>query len=183
MSQNVLQPRAYAALNIDSLNRPVIDHGATASDIDNGNIFTLDSKYTSGSLTEVWEVTAPTSASDANLWMAYSNDEVILTSAKFKGIDPDVRNFKNEANKVFSAIKPQIGDIYVMTADGFSNTFSSHTYASCIDGSFKLYWQSAAAAAGLDFKYIATTYISIHTSSSTIDMQRTTAYELECIQI
>lgn len=181
MTHAVLVPNMIAAMNIDSLNRHAIDYGASASNIDNGNVFSLSTKHTSGSLTEVWELAQPTAASGTNLWMAYSGDEVVLTASKYKGLDPDPRNFYSASNTVFSAYKPQIGDIITLTADAFANTFSSHTYAAPIADSFELNWESAQAASGLCYKYIRTTYISLATGG--IDNQRVTAYELECIQI
>ena len=180
----VLIPEAIAAMNVDSYNRSVIDYGASASAIDNGWVFSLASKHTSGSLTEVFEIAQPSSASGTNLWMAYSSDEVILTDSKYKGQDPDPRNFYNPANKVFSAFKPQVGDIILVTADAFSNAFSSHVYARTQADSFKLLWDNAITTAGLCYKYLATKYISLPISSgSTLDNQRVTAYELECVSI
>jgi len=182
MTHAVLIPRAIAAMNIDSLNRPVIDYGASASAIDNGNIFVLDSKHTSGSLTEVWELKQPTAGSPTGAWMAYSGDEIPVTASKYKGLDPDPRNFSNAANLVFSAYKPQVGDIIWLTADAFSNSFSSHTYAHGVADSFKLYWDTNdGGLSGLTYKYIRTTYISLATGA--IDNQRVTAYELECVSV
>lgn len=179
----VLVPEAIAAMNIDSLNRHFIDYGASASAVDNGNIFVVDSKHTSGSLTEVFEIKQPSSGSPTNVWMAYSNDEVVLTDSKYKGLDPDPRNFYNRANYVFSGYKPQVGDIILLTAEAFSNSFSSHTYAHAVTDSFKLYWDvNDGGLSGLTYKYLATKYISLATGSS-IDSQRTTAYELECVSI
>jgi hypothetical protein len=174
---SVLIPSAIAAMNIDSLNRSVI----SASPIDNGNIFAMGAEYTSGSLTEVFPVTQPSAGSATGAWMAYSGDEITVTNAQYKGLDPDPRNFFNAAGKVFSAFKPQVGDIIVLTAEAFSNTFSSHTYAAPILTSYKLQWESAAAASGLCYKYIGATYISLATGA--IDNQRVTAYKLECVSI
>jgi hypothetical protein len=183
MTHNVLIPAQIAAMNIDSLNRSVIDAGVSASAIDNGWVLQMGAQYTTGSWIEVFEVSQPSSASPAGLWMAYSGDEIVVTDAKYKGLDPDPRNFSNAANKVFSAYKPQVGDIIVMTADGFSNSFSSHAYAASQLDSFKLVWttQTSGSYGGLTYKYIATTYISLATGA--IDNQRVTAYKLECVQI
>jgi hypothetical protein len=115
------------------------------------------------------------------MWMAYSGDEVVLTASKYKGLDPDPRNFYNEDNKVFSAFKPQVGDIILVTADAFSNTFDSHTYACGQADSFELLWVSDERSTGLCFKYLQTKYISLATGA--IDDQRVTAYELECVSI
>lgn len=181
MAHAVLIPAQIAAMNIDSLNRNVIDLGASASPIDNGNIFALGAQYTSGSLIEVFELAQPTAASGTHLWMAYSGDEVVITDAKYKGLDPDPRNFWNPANKVFSAYKPQIGDIVFLTADAFSNSRVAEGFAAPIVSSFLLKWEAAQATSGLCYKFIATSYISIATGA--IDTQRVTAYKLECISI
>jgi len=181
MAYNVLIPEAIAAMNIDSLNRHVIDLGTSASAIENGNVFVLASKHTSGSLTEVWEIKQPTSASPTNCWMAYSGDEVPVTASKYKGLDPDPRSFRNEANKVFSAFKPQVGDIILVTADAFTGARTTETYAHAIADSFKLKWDVNAPSSGLGYAFLATKYISIATGG--IDNQRVTAYELECVSV
>jgi hypothetical protein len=174
---SVLIPSAIAAMNIDSLNRSVM----SASAVDNGNVFTMGAEYTSGSLIEVFAITQPSAGSAAGLWMAYSGDEIVVTDSKYKGLDPDPRNFFNAAGKVFSAYKPQVGDIIVLNAEAFSNSFSSHTYAVNTGSEFRLHWETVAASSGLCYKYIATTYISLATGA--IDDQRETAYKLECTQI
>jgi hypothetical protein len=181
MTHAVLVPSMIAAMNIDSLNRSVL----SASAIDNGNVFAMGAEYTSASLalTEVFAISQPTAGSATGMWMAYSGDEIVLTDAKYKGLDPDPRNFYNAAGKVFSAFKPQVGDIVVLTADGFSNTFSSHTYATGQADSYQLLWTTgdSGSAGGLTYKYIATTYISLATGG--IDSQRVAAYKLECVKI
>lgn len=181
MAHGVLIPVQIAAMNIDSLNRSVIDLGASASPIDNGNIFALGSEYSSGSLIEVFELAQPSSASGTNLWMAYSGDEVIITDAKYKGLDPDPRNFWTPANKVFSAYKPQVGDIITVTADCFSNSRTAETFAAPILSSFLLKWETNQATSGLCYKLLSTTYISLATGA--IDSQRVSAFKLECVSI
>lgn len=175
----VLIPEAIAALNIDSLNRSVVDTAGSA--IDNGWIFTLGAKSTTAGESEVFELVMNASASPLNMWMAYSGDEIVLTDARYKGLDPDPRNFFNAAGKVFSAYKPQVGDIILATAECFSNSFSSHTYAVGLKDKFNLTFANAVDALGLAYKVLATKYISLATGA--IDSQRVTAYELECIQI
>lgn len=175
MAHAVLIPSAIAAMNIDSYNRSVL----SASAVDNGNVLVMDAEYTSGSLTEVFKVTAP-SGSGAGLWMAYSGDEIVLTDVKYKGLDPDPRNFYNVAGKVFSAFKLQVGDIIVVTADAFTGARTAETYAAPTT-SYALLWTPGLATSGVCFKYIATTYISLATGA--IDSQRVTAYKLECVQI
>src|SRR5512136_1273617 len=118
----VLIPEMIAAMNIDAYNRSVIDTGTSASPLDNGWVMVIEQggKFTSGSLTEVWEIGQPTTGSLSGLWMAYSGDEVVVTDSRYKGIDPDPRNFFNPANKVFSAFRPKVGDLILATAECFS---------------------------------------------------------------
>lgn len=175
MANAVLIPSAIAAMNVDSYNRSV----SASAAVDNGNVLTMGAGFTSGSLTEVFAVT-PSTASGTNLWMAYSGDEIILTDARYKGLDPDPRNFSNAAGKVFSAYKPAVGDIIVLTGDGFSNSRTAETHAAAQAG-VKLLWTAAQATTGLCYKLIQTTYISLATGA--IDSQRVTAYRLECVQI
>lgn len=180
MAHAVLIPSAIAALNVDSYNRSVL----SASAIDNGNLLTMGAEYTTGSLTEVFAVTAPSSGSNsAGLWMAYSGDEIVVTSSgdsQYKGLDPDPRNFYNIAGKVFSAFKLQVGDIIVVTADAFTGARTSETYA-VPTSAYGLLWSTPGDGSGVVFKYIATTYISLATGA--INNQRVTAYKLECIHI
>ena len=177
MAHAVLIPAAIAAMNIDSLNRSVM----SASPIDNGNILAMGAGYTTGSLAEVYAVAQPSAGSAADAWMAFSGDEIVVTNAQYKGLDPDPRNFYNAAGKVFSAFKLQKGDVVVLTADAFSNTRTAEGYAAPTASSYLLQWETAAATSGLNLKLIGATYISLATGA--IDNQRVTAYRLEVTSI
>jgi hypothetical protein len=172
----VLIPEAIAALNIDSYNRSVI---SSASSIDNGMVFQCTTKaWTSGSGAEVFNIAAPATGSLVNLWMAYSGDEIVLTDSKYKGLDPDPRNFFNAQGKVFSAFKPQVGDIILLSGEAITGTVDA--YANAANTAYQLTWSATSAGTGLlSFKKLATKYISLATGA--IDTQRVTAYELECI--
>lgn len=170
----VLIPEQIAAMNIDSYNRSVI---SSASSIDNGMVFLCTTKnWTSGSGAEVFNTTAPVTGSLSGLWMAYSGDEIVLTDTRYKGLDPDPRNFYNASGDVFSAYKPQVGDIILVTGESLTGAVS--TYANAVNGAMQLTW-AATSGAGLSYKLLATKYISLATGS--IGEQRVTAYELECI--
>jgi len=172
----VLIPEAIAAMNIDSLNRSVI---SSASSIDNGMIFYCTTKaWASGSGAEVFNVAAPATGSLLNVWMAYSGDEIVTTDAKYKGLDPNPRNFYNASGVVFSAYKPKVGDIILLTGEALTGTVDD--YAVAANGAMQLTWAAApAGTAALAYKKIGTKYISIATGA--IDTQRVTAYELECV--
>lgn len=176
MAHGVLIPEAIAAMNTDSLNRSV---ASTASSIDNGFVLLLTGKIgTSGSGAEVWTATTPATGSLSGLWMAYDGEEIPVTDSRYKGLDPDPRNAYIAQNKVFSAFKPQVGDIILVTPEALTGSVS--TYANAVNGAYQLTW-AATSGAGQSWKLLGTKYISIHSSASTVDMQRATAYELECI--
>ena len=180
MSHAVLIPSAIMAKDIDSLNRSVVDAAA----IDNGWVMVMGARSTTEGMSEVFEVSQPVTGSLTDLWMAYSGDEIILTDSKYKGLDPDPRNFFNAAGDVFSAFKPQVGDIIVATADAFAGTYTDgvSTHVNATDQSWKLTWGASQTASVLSFKLLAVTYVSIGigTLGST---QRVTAYELECVAV
>jgi hypothetical protein len=80
------------------------------------------------------------------LWMAYSPEIVTVTSGtkKYRGINPDPRDFTNLAGEVFTAFKPQVGDIITITADGIGDTaIGSNTYAVAKDSQYKLDWANS----------------------------------------
>ena len=178
MSHGILVQEKVAALNIDSYNRSVV----SASAIDNGNVFNLLTRSVTGSSgCEVWTATQIATGSTVDIWMAYEPEVVLVNSGNsyYKGIDPDPRNFYNVAGTVFSAFKPQIGDILTMTADSLSSS-SKAAYAVATVGTYKLTW-GANSIAGLSLRFLSDTYLSI--GSGAIDTQRVAAFKFEVVTI
>jgi hypothetical protein len=179
MTHAVLIPEAISALNIDSYNRTAV----CASALDNGNIVKLTTRSATAGESEVFTAVVPSTGNGlTDLWMVYSGDEVIVTDARYKGIDPDPRNFFNAAAKPVSVYKPALGDIILMTGDGFATgSGAGAAYANAVDttGGFKLEWAAAVGTSILSYKLLATKYISLATGA--IDSQRVVAYELECV--
>lgn len=175
----VLIPEQVAAMNVDSYNRSAV----SASSVDNGYIVLLGAKSTTAGETEVFTATAPATGSLSGLWMVYQGDEVVITDARYKGLDPDPRNFFVPATDVFSVFKPQIGDIILVTSDSLSGSRPGATYnfLNATNGTMKLTWGESQTASVLSYKYLATKYISLATGA--IDSQRVTAYEFECIAV
>jgi hypothetical protein len=177
MAYGILIPNAIAALNVDAWNRSAV----SASAVENGNIVILSAKSTTAGEGEVFTAVVPSTSNGlTNAWIAYE-PEVVLTAAKYKGIDPDPRNFRNEIGDVFSVLKPQLGDILTLTADNFSAAFSSNTHANATNstGGLKLVWGNSQTGSVFSVKYLATTYISLGTGS--VDSQRVTAYQVEVV--
>lgn len=172
----VLIPRAIMATNIDSLNRNVVD----VADIDNGHVFIMGARSTRAGEAEVFEISQPETDSLDGLWMAYQGDQVVWTG-NYKGLDPDVRNFYNKAGYVFSAYKPQVADIILISADGLAGTFiaGTTTHVNATSGAWALTWGNSQTASALSYKLLSVSYISLATGG--IDAQRQTAYILECV--
>ncbi len=114
--------------------------------------------------------------------MAFSPEDVVLTDElgnQFKVGTLDPRAFTNKAGVVFSGFRPMLGDLILISADGIEGT--KDAYAIAAAGKNKLQF-SAEAGAGLTYKVVETTYISV-ASANKIGSQRVTAYLLECVNI
>jgi len=175
----VLIPEAIAATNVDSFNRSFM---CSASSLDNGMVFQSGIRnWSTGSGAEVFNIAAPATGSLTGLWMAYAGDEVVLTDLRYKGLDPNPRNFYLAAGNVFSGFKIQVGDIILLTGEALTGT-AALSYANAVNGAYQLTWAATSAGTGyVSFKLIGTKYISLGTGA--IDTQRVTAYEFECISI
>jgi len=182
MAYGILIQEKVAAMNIDSLNRPVVSASAT----ENGMVFNLLAKSTNSGSTvanEVWTAEYAVTGSLTDLWMAYEPEVVVTSSgnSSYRGIDPDPRNFIVAAGTVFSAFKPQVGDLLMFNYEGLSGSRSTGDYVVATDVNLQLAWSATPIADGLVLKYTDTSYISIGTGA--IDSQRVTAYRFEVTQI
>lgn len=176
MAKGILIPTLTAAKNIDVLNRSFV----SATDIDNGYVFTKGDLSADADKTQVYKAVTPAEGSLTGLWMAFTAEDVVLTDElgnQFKVGNLDPRSFTNRANTVFSGFKPQVGDLVLISADGISG--SAAAYAVAANGASKLAFNETAGA-GLSFKVVETTYISL-ASANNIGSQRVTAYLLECV--
>ena len=174
MAHAILIQNAVQSQNIDALNRNI----KSAVDLDNGNVVMLSSRSAVSGEGEVFLATAADSTL-TDLWMV-SEPEVVLTAGKYKGLDPDIRNFYTVAGTVATASKPQIGDIITVSADAFSGARTAEGYAIPVDGEVDLLW-AASAGSAFALKLLKETYVSIGTGNPT--NQRVTAYEMEVVAI
>lgn len=175
--KTVLIPTLTAAKNVDIYNASFISE---TDDLDNGSVFGKGDMTESGS--QVYEVTKPTGGAIKGLWMAFSPEDTIVTDAAGNQYKIGINNpqtFTNVKGVPFSAFKPQVGDLVVMTAEGFSNTIGANGYAVAQDDDYRLKFNNAAVE-GLSFKVVETTYISI-AGATAIGSQRVVAYLLECV--
>lgn len=175
MAYSVLIQDLVVAKDIDSFNRSAV----SASAYENGAVGYFSGKSTTAGEAEVWTMVAPATAHLYDLWMAYE-PEIVLTNSQYKGLDPNISNFINPAGKMFSVYKPEIGDLITLTADGITGVKGVNTFIVAADGDPFLNW-AAAVVAGLSYKLVGTTYLSLSTGA--IDTQRVTAYQFECVAL
>lgn len=173
----VLEQTLTAAKNVDIYNGSFIYEDA---DLQNGSVFAKGDEYSE----QVYEIEAPATGSLNGLWMASSPVDTILTDATGNQYKPgilDPRAFTNPKGLVFSAFKPQVGDIITISADGIEGDYDdTMLYVNAADGEFKLEFGTTQTANALSFKVIKPTYISV-ASANAIGSQRIVAYKLECV--
>jgi hypothetical protein len=172
-THSILILNKAAAMDVSAYNRPAY----YTHDIDNGGVFRLDSLLgTTGC--EVWNVTL-SNGSAADLWMAYSPEvnTASIGTKKFRGLTQDQQDFYISACTVFDAFKPQVGDILTLTADAFSTTRTTETYANSADNSADLVWAATQTGSALSLKIIDVTTIA-KPDGTLGDEQALTAYKM-----
>jgi hypothetical protein len=178
MSYGVMIPLAIAAQNVDAWVRSAV----CATAMENGNIVSLLTKSTTAGESEVWTATQPASSGThlTDNWIVYE-PELVWTGSYYRGLDPDPRNFLIPVAKIFSAFKPQLHDLLLMSEDCFTGAkaSASYTHGNCEDGQWQFVWGTSQTGSVLSVKYLATSYISIGTGA--IDDQRVTAYTMEVV--
>lgn len=174
MTHAILIQNRVSAQRDEALNRPAI----SASNLDNGWLVYLNGIYDVDGYEEVFLAKEPTTGSLTELWMV-SSPEIVVTDSKYKGLDPDPRNFYNSASMVFDIFKPQPGDILTMTADALTGT-AEQAYAVAAANSSKSAWAAAPSGSLFSMKYLETTHVSIG-SGSAIGTQRVAAYKFEVL--
>jgi len=173
----VMLPRAVSAMNVDSLTR----NAKIAADIDNGWCVSLSGLTGTSGEGEVFTAVQPATATLAALWMA-DGEGIVLSDGKYKGINPNVRDFYTPSGKVFTVFKPQVGDIISLTAECLGGTKSSNGFVVGTNADYKLNW-AAAAISGLSLKLLATDYLSLPLTGAIAEVQRQDIYRFEVVAV
>ena len=161
--------------NVDALNRNAI---ATV-DVDNGMAVVLGDLSTDSDKSQVFKATLPTGATAKGIWIVdepaepHAYDE--LGGEYSTGIK-DPRKFYIPAGKVFAVRKPQVGDIFKISAsmvsgeaNNFINVANTGKYAF-----------AEAQGTGFAAKVIENSYFSIGVVSADLS-QRIDAYLVEVL--
>jgi hypothetical protein len=176
MAYGMINLNAVQAMNVDSLNRSAV----CADIVENGNLVILASMSATVGESEVWTATKPATATLSGGWVV-ADPEVVVTysgSSAYKGLDPDIRNFRIPAAQIFRAIKLSIGDIVELSADALGTGAGAESaWAVATDATYELTWASAAVS-GVSLKYLKTTYVSLATGAIG-ETQRVAMYKFQ----
>lgn len=179
---SILIKNQVAATDNRALNRSAV--AGSSVNINNGYVFHLPSVVSASTgYKEVWNTQVISTDADdlKDLWMACGKEIVTTTSgtSKYRGIDPDIRNFTNLGGDVFDAFKPQVGDVITLTSADIGGSPSTGDYIASGSSAYTMSWTSTLSASSLTFKLLEETYVSLATGG--IDNQRVLAYRLECV--
>lgn len=170
----IIEKYSVSAQKDPALNRSI--QSATA--LENGFIFNLDSMSSTAGEDEIFIATVPSTSNLDNLWMLAEPPVAKLSSRK--GLTRDPREFILAIGETGSAFKPQVGDIILASDTALAG--SANDYVVATNAAWQLTY-AAAAISGLSFKVLdASAYISLADGSS-IGSQREDAVLLECVAI
>lgn len=175
--------------NIDALNRNAVSE----VDVDNGMAVILGELSTDADKSQVFVATLPTAATDKGIWIVDEPHEPMahdeLGGEYSTGIK-DPRKFYVQAGKVFAVRKPQIGDIFKISADMVSvededetkeqttPTTTAQYITLSTNGKYVL---ASSKGTGFAGKIIENSYFSIGIVSPDLS-QRVDAYLVEVVE-
>jgi len=161
--------------NVDALNRNAVSE----SNLDNGMAVILGELSNETDKSQVFVATLPTDATAKGLWIvdepAKPNAYDELGGEYSVGIK-DPRKFYIPAGKVFAVRKPQVGDIFKISANMISGDANSYINVA----NTGKYAFAEAQGTGFVAKIIENSYISIGVVSADLS-QRVDAYLVEVL--
>jgi len=186
MTHAILIQDKVAATENRAYNRSAV----CAADLDNGWLVYPSGLSTTTGESEVWTVVEPATAGGGSaltgLWVAWSPESVITVSGtkKYRGIDPDPRDFYIPATLIGNIWKPNLGDEFTVTADALAGTYiagtTTHVNATNSTGGYKWYWGNSQTSSVTSAKLLAVTYVSVGTGGVG-DSQHVVAYKFEVV--
>ena len=175
MAYGFVEPLKIAAKDIDSLGDTFIN----ASEVmEQGQIFSMGAYSTTAGEEEAFVPVTPATGSLDGLYMLI-NPVLVETDSKYRGIDPDPRNYTLAANKPGTGYLLQVGDRLFVTDDALAGTKSTNTFLNAADSADFLTWGATQTASALSFAYLKDATIAIPDGS--IGGQRVSGYVIRCI--
>jgi hypothetical protein len=180
MTHGILEIRS-----MNEQNKNLVRSASVAADaVDNGNIVVLTA---GGETNEVWAATKPATATLASgaatsLWIVSVDDTSTLVDGTliYRGLSARPGDVYAPAASTIRVIKPEVGNVFVMTADDISNARTAETFVVAQDASYKWVWSSTAIS-GLSAKLIEVTYLPIPDGS--MGLGRAVAYKFEIVAL
>lgn len=87
------------------------------ADFDGGTLCALAAPTAQGD--DVWTASVPVEGALGGLWVAYNPSYHVteVGNGEYAGLSADIRDYTNEAGRTFTAFKPEIGNIFVISKD------------------------------------------------------------------
>jgi hypothetical protein len=179
MTHGILEMRV-----MNEQNKNIVRTATCADAVDNGNVVTIAA---GASTSEVWTAGKPAtgtlpSGAASNTYLVYTDEVSTLIDGTlvYRGLSPRPGDIYAPAGSTFRVVKPEIGNVFVLTADCISNSRTAETFIVAQDSSYKWLWNGSAIS-GLTAKYIETTYLPIPDGS--MGLGRVTAYKFEIVAL
>lgn len=173
-----------AATDVVAFNRYCI----AEADIDGGNLIALTAPTTQGD--DVWTASEPAVGALGGLWIAY-NPSLHITEVgdgEYAGLTADPRDYTNVTGKVFSAFKPQIGDIFVLSKECVDASVSSAVAGDFLESkASQSTWQriaknTGATAGSTAVQIMHKVNIPFPATKGTIGMTKQEGFKVEVVQ-
>lgn len=165
------------ATNVDAKNR----FAKASFDVDGGCLIALTAPTAQGD--EVFTATKPATGGLGDLWVAYNPSEHI--TGGFTELQADPRELTNVAGRVFTAFKPEVGDIFVLgvdCVDSASQTATAGKFLEAKNG--QTTWTKADSATtgstAVEIKQVVT--IPFPAAKGHIGMDKAKGFKVEVVQ-
>jgi len=184
MAKGFIIESRIAATNVDAYNRDCV---CVDTDFDGGNLISLAHPTAQGS--DVWTADTPATGSLGGLWIAYNPALHInkIGNNEFAGLTKDVREFTNVQGRVFSAFKPQVGDVFILSKECVASADAASVvaddYLEAKNGQSTWGRKTSSPTSGSTaVKVMKKIVIPFPAQKGHVGISKQDAFEVECVQ-
>lgn len=183
MAKGFIIESSIRATDVVALNRYAV---SSTADFDGGNLVALSAPTTQGD--DVWTATVPAQA--GGLYVAYNPSMHITVdgNGQYAGLSADPRDYTNVKGTVFTVFKPQVGDIFVISADCVDSTVSAAVAGDILEAkSGQSKWTRVAKATGATANSTATqimhpVVIPFPATKGSVGFSKQSGFKVEVVQ-